>query len=73
MSLIESLKKHDFFAFWICGEEGFFHLVGIVLDDRIGGIDDHLGRAVVFFEVDDLGFWVVFSEREDIFYIGSSP
>ena len=42
-------------------------------DDRVGGVEDRLGRAVVLLEADDLGVGVVALELEDVADVGAAP
>ena len=62
MLLIESLEEDDFLSCRIAREEGFLHLIRIVLDHGIRSIDDHLGRTIVLIEDDDFRFGIVFLE-----------
>ena len=44
----------------------------VVLDDRVGGREDRLRRAVVLLQLDDLGVGVVLLEVEDVADVGAA-
>ncbi len=73
MFLIESFEKYNFFSNWIWSEESLLHLIGIILDHSVCSTDNCLSRAVVLLEIDDLCFWIVLLEWENILDICSSP
>lgn len=73
MLLIESFKYLDFFSDWIWGEECFLELIGIVFYDCIGSIDNCLSGTIILFEINDLGFWIVFLKWEYILNICTTP
>ena len=50
----------------VLGPEAFALARSIVADDGIGRVEDGLGRAVVLLEPDDLGFWVLLLEAQNI-------
>ena len=52
VAVIVGFVVDDLAAFWILGPEGFVLARGIVGDDGVGEIEDGLGGAVVFLELD---------------------
>ena len=53
-------------------ETSLLHTPRIVLDDRIGRVDDRLRRAVVLLQLEDLRVGVVVAEGEDILDLGAA-
>src|ERR1700728_5081642 len=47
--------------------------VGIVFHDRGGGIENRLGRAVIFLEADEFGAWEILREALQISSAGAAP
>ena len=46
---------------------------GVARHDRVGGVEDELGRAVVALELDDRGLGPVALEVEDVAQVGAAP
>ena len=55
------------------GPEPLLLAVAVLLDDRRGGVEDHLRRAVVLLEPDDLRVGEVGLEVEDVAQVRAAP
>ena len=64
--LVVELADLDLVALAEVGPERLAHPPAVVRDDRVGGVEDGLGRAVVLLEPDDLGVGEVVLEIEDV-------
>ena len=73
VAVVVGFVVDDLAAFWILGPEGFVFAGGIVGDDGVGEVEDGLGGAVVFLELDHGGVRIVLFEAEDVLHIGAAP
>ena len=64
--LVLELAHLDRVALAEVGPQRLPHPPAVVRDDRVGGAEDRLRRAVVLLELDDLGVRVVVLEVEDV-------
>ncbi len=63
----------DGIAAFAGGAEDFFAATDVVANEAVGGVEDGVGRAVVFLEADDLGIGEEFLELEDVCDFGAAP
>ena len=54
------------------GEDLFIYLVLVMVDERVGGLDDGLGRTVVLLQLEEPRRTIVLLKTEYIAYIGSA-
>ena len=70
--LVVELGDHDRLPAPGLGPEVLLLLLAVVGDDRVGRVEDRLGRAVVLLELDDLGAGEVALEVEDVADVGAA-
>ena len=68
-----SIEEEGFLSYRIVCKKVFFHLVAVILYDMIRSLYDRLGRSIIFFEIDNDGFRIVSTKRENILDIRSTP
>ena len=67
------LPDLDLVALFLVGPEVLLEAAAVVLDDRVGGVEDRLSRAVVLLELDDAGVGEVLLEVEDVADVRAAP
>ena len=70
---VKPLDERYFFTFRLVGEKSFFHLIGIIFDDSICCVNNIFGRTIIFFQIDNFRFWIVFFEVNNILNIRAAP
>ncbi len=73
VALVCRLEEADLLAVALVREEALRLSLRVVGDDRIGGIEDVAGRAVVLLELHDLRIRIVLLEGEDVPDVGTTP
>ncbi len=63
----------DFWTNFIIGPEVFLFALGVVGDEGGGGLEDHLGGAIVLLEEDDFGVGVELLKFQDVVEVGAAP
>ena len=71
--LVAAAIVRDSIAALAVGPQVLVLAVPVLADHRRGRIQNHLGRAVISFELDDLGVAEVLLEVEDVSEIGAAP
>ena len=71
--LVVRLEALDLHAAGVLGPELLVLARGVARDDRVGGVEDQLGRAVVAFELDDGRVRPVALEVEDVAQVRAAP
>ena len=64
--LVDGTQQGDTVALCVVGPNLFVYLFHVLGDDRVGGIDYHLGGAVVLFKLEEVEVGIVAAEVEDI-------
>ena len=59
-------------TFFFFGIDGFLYLVYILMNERVSGIDDGLGRAVVLLKFEEFGVGINLPEIEDVADVGTA-
>ena len=71
--LVVGLEALDADAAGVVGPQLLVLARGVARDDRVGGVEDQLGRAVVLLELDDGGVGPVAFEVEDVAQVRAAP
>ena len=73
LELVAAAVVDDLLAALAVGPQPLVLAVAVLLDDGGRGVEDHLGRAVVLLEPDDLGVAEVVVEVDDVAQVGAAP
>src|SRR6185436_9436139 len=73
LELVTAAEIDDAVTAFAIGPEALVLAVAVLADDRGGGVENDLRRAVVAFELDDLRFAEVLLEIEDVPQVGAAP
>ena len=72
VGFVVGAKVTDRHAARVGSPQRLFPSVGVLRNDRRGGLEDGARRAVILFQLDDLGVRVVALEGEDVAHVGAA-